>query len=242
MAFMRNSLQDQSEIYYERASLYEEFSRAEDAERKVADFLLPRVEGRDVLDLGCGSGKYVELFAPFARHITGVDAAEAQLSIARSKASGFGNVALIHGDALDAPLPKARYDVAIACWTIGTIADEAKRLAVIERVERLLAPGGGFYLVENDSSGAFEDLRGKNAVSAAYHQWLRHEAGFDLVGKISTRFEFSALGEAVRIMGAIWGAEVGSRTLLHGQGSIEHCILVWSKTARETFANHLDPR
>ena len=127
MNYVKNSLAEKSEIYYERSEIYEKLCQAEDFEGKVMEFLAPRLSGLRVLDVGCGSGKYVKLLAPVAQWITGVDAALGQLEIARSKTQGMANVDLVLGDAAGAPLIGAPFGAAIACWMLGTIAGERKR-------------------------------------------------------------------------------------------------------------------
>jgi len=113
MTLIKNSLQEKSEIYYERAEIYDALSEAEDADNKVFDWLLPHITGKTVLDLGCGTGKYLRLFAPHAKHITGLDASEAQLTIAQRKLPDIDNVILVQGDAVSAPLPNPEYEVVI---------------------------------------------------------------------------------------------------------------------------------
>lgn len=220
---VRHSLQERSEIYYERPDIYEELSQAEDAEGKVFHALGRRLAGLDLLDLGCGSGKYLELFGPLASHATGLDASAPQLAIAQRKILGMPHARLVLGDAASAPLPLARYGVVIACWMLGTVLDPTRRLAIIERAMRHLAPGGSFFLVENDSSGAFEDIRGRAAASEAYLRWLACVGGFVVDTRIASQFIFPSLSSARRVMGEIWGplarARIASRR-------IEHRILI----------------
>jgi SAM-dependent methyltransferase len=222
-AWARHTLQERSEIYHERAGIYEELSQAEDADGKVFHALAPFIAGLDLLDVGCGSGKYIELLGPLARHATGLDAAPLQLAIAAKKSAGMPHVELVLGDAISAELPQREYDVAIACWMLGTVLDQARRLAIIERVMAHLAPGGSFFLVENDSDGAFEALRSRQASSLAYNQWLTESAGFHLHARLESQFIFPSAADAARVMGAIWGPQVESN--VHS-ARIEHRILI----------------
>lgn len=224
----KHTLQENSEIYYDRAAVYDAFSAAEDADGKVFDFLLPYLKGRSVLDLGCGTGKYLRLLAPHVRAITGLDAAQAQLAIARRNTANSGNVTLVHGDALTAPLPLARYDAVIACWMLGTVVDETRRRAILDRARSILSPGGIIFLVENNSSGAFEEMRGKIPASTAYNKWLTDVAGFTPSVRLPARFLFDDTAQARSIIGAIWGAPVAAR--VEGP-DIAHNIVIFTKNA-----------
>ena len=85
MTSIIHSLTEKLDIYFKRADVYETFSIAEDEPEKILRFLLPKIKNKDVLDVGCGSAKYLRLLSSSARFITGIDAAKAQLDIARLK-------------------------------------------------------------------------------------------------------------------------------------------------------------
>lgn len=226
--FSRGTLSADSEIYFERADVYEELARAEDADELALDFLRGRVAGLHVLDVGCGAGKYARLLAPGALSIVGVDAAPAQLRLALLATTGLPNVELVLGDALDAPLPRDGFGAAIACWMLGTVLDERRRMSIVERVKGALAPGASFLLIENDSEGQFEELRGRAASSRAYNRWLQDVAGFEIAARLPTRFRFDSLLDARRVFGAIWGAAVAAQI---DDSEIEHRALAlrWTK-------------
>lgn len=84
-------------------------------ERAVVFDLAGRLEGRDVLDVGCGDGAYALAAARAGAHVTGLDRSAAALSAARARAEGEGlAVDLQVGDATDLPFPAARFDVIFA--------------------------------------------------------------------------------------------------------------------------------
>lgn len=226
---MKLNLMADSEIYASKAELYDRFSEAEDAEGKVFNLLLPEVGNKTVLDIGCGTGKYLALFAPHVTHITGVDIAPAQLAVARKKTGHHDNVAVIEGDAATVALPKERYDIIVSTWALGTIYDDAHRAAVITRAETLLMPGGKIFLVENDEGGEFEDIRGRLndplLRTQRYNQWLM-EHGFTVFEQISTAFKFDSADEARSTFAAIWGEEAKSKVNSH---IIMHKIAIFKK-------------
>ncbi len=222
---MKN-LQEKSPIYYAEADIYDAFAQAEDAEGLVLQALQPLVAGKRVLDLGCGTGKYVELLAPHAAHIIGLDAAPAQLAIARRRADGLRNVDFALGDALDASLPKEKYDIVLACWMLGTVADKAKRAAILRRMEKL-APH--IVLVENAEGSEFEAVRGRvndpRRRTRRYNEWLIGQ-GFRETDRLEALFEFRTVDEARNIFAAIWGED--KRPLLTAR-HIGHKIAIYQK-------------
>jgi len=228
---MQRNLMADSSVYASDAELYDLFSTAEDADGKVFTALLPHIQGRSVLDVGCGTGKYVALFAPHARHITGVDAAAAQLAVAKNKNRPLGNVTLVEGDAATAPLPQPAYDVILSTWAIGTILDPAHRQAVLARMYSLLAPGGRIFLVENDLGGDFEEIRGRNndpqQRTKTYNDFLQAE-GFAVHARIDARFVFASDEAARAVFQRIWGDAAAARVPGH---EIGHKIIIFTKTS-----------
>lgn len=220
---MKN-LQEKSPIYYAEADIYEAFAQAEDAGGLVLAALTPLVKGKTVLDLGCGTGKYLELLAPHAAHITGIDAAGAQLDIARRKTAALGNVILVHGDAADAQLPHAKYDVVLACWMLGTIAEETKQKAILTR---FALPGTRIILVENAEGGEFEDIRGRAndplLRTRRYNDWLLGQ-GFAETHRLDAWFEFETAAQAREVFAVIWGEDKRPRVR---DRRIEHKIAIY---------------
>ncbi len=223
MSYSKNNLQEKSEVYYQKANLYEEFCAAEDARGQVFNWLLPHIENKTMLDLGCGTGKYLRLFAPHAQHICGLDAAEAQLTIARAQTRNFRNISFIHADAAENP-NLGKYDIALACWMLGTISSEPKRLDILNCVRASLHPGGRIFLVENDASGMFEEIREKIPVSIAYNAWLQDVAGFRITARLATSFQFRDITHARHIIGGIWGEAVGQKV---NTAEIGHNVLIF---------------
>ncbi|MEZ0261388.1 MAG: trans-aconitate 2-methyltransferase [Alphaproteobacteria bacterium] len=222
------TLQEKSDIYYAQAAVYEAFSAAEDAGGLVLAELLPAIKGKTVLDLGCGTGKYTALLAPHAKHITGLDAAPAQLDIARERTVNFTNVDFIEGDAAEATLQRT-YDVVLACWMLGTIADEGKRGAILDRLDYNISFGGEIFLVENAEGSEFERIRGRvddpEQRTKRYNDWVLGR-GFRNLRDLDAHFEFETLEKAREIFGAIWGDAAAARITAP---RIQHKITIYRK-------------
>ena len=72
--------------------------------------------GRDVLDIGCGTGFHLPRFAATAASVTGVEPHESLVALARRRARRNANVEVLHGTAQALPVPSASVDVAHARW------------------------------------------------------------------------------------------------------------------------------
>ena len=128
----------------------------------------PLLEGRRVLDLGCGTGRDVYLLSQLVGptgEVVGVDMTEAQLAIARQHqahhrdAFGFDNVRFLHGyieelDRLD--LEPGSFDVIVSNCVLNL---SPRKDAVLRGAHRLLREGGEFYF-----SDVYADRRVPQAV------------------------------------------------------------------------------
>jgi len=121
------------------------YRQARFTEHRVHD-RLPFWRSRSLLEVGCGVGAQTEiLLRHFPElHITGVDASEANLSIARDRLSKVpwapGRYELQHGDAGRLSAATDTYDSAFLCWVLEHVADPALVLSEVRRVLRAGSP------------------------------------------------------------------------------------------------------
>jgi malonyl-CoA O-methyltransferase len=91
-------------------------------EERVLDPLLPDPNDKDVVDVGCGTGRWlVKLARLGARSVTGIDSSETMLSQAARKC-GLGR-RLVQGDCLRLPLRDRQADLVICSFALGHISD-----------------------------------------------------------------------------------------------------------------------
>ena len=155
---------DVREVFSTAAAAYGRGNPLLAVERAETPLLLPRLEGRDVVDLGCGQGHYARLARTLgARLVVAVDFAEPMLARAPRPA--------VLADAARLPLRDACADVVVAALLLSFVPERARVLAEIARV---LRPGGA--LVASDLHPAasargwrrsFEDARGRTRVIEA---------------------------------------------------------------------------
>jgi ubiquinone/menaquinone biosynthesis C-methylase UbiE len=116
----------------------------------------PELEGRTVLDLGCGAGIdcfiAAQLVGPTGKSI-GVDMTQEQLDIARRNVApimanlGFerSNVEFLHGKIEEIPVASGSVDVVISNCVINLSENKEQ---VFKEIWRVLKPGGEFYIAD----------------------------------------------------------------------------------------------
>jgi ubiquinone/menaquinone biosynthesis C-methylase UbiE len=112
--------------------------------RETADWA-----GRDVLDIGCGTGFHLPRFAPAARSVVGVEPHPPLVRLARRRTARFSGVSVVHGSAAALPLPAASVDIAHARWAYFFGPGCEPGLAELDRVVRR---GGTAYVVDVDAT------------------------------------------------------------------------------------------
>lgn len=148
---------------------YERMFRAEDsywwfvARRRLALRLLEaemgRLDGRRILDLGCGTGAGLSELTELGAEATGADFSAEALQFCRSR--GLPRLVLARGEA--APFRSASFDAAIALDLYEHIEHVEEALA---ETRRLLKPGGVLVL----SVPAYRWLWGPHDVALMHHR------------------------------------------------------------------------
>lgn len=113
------------------------------------DHAAPWVEGKDVLDFGCGTGYGAARLAARGASIRGVDVSEEAIAHARATYArpglSFERIARIEERPL--PFADASFDVVLSFQVIEHVPDAD---AYLREVRRVLRPGGRFILATPD--------------------------------------------------------------------------------------------
>lgn len=206
------NLSEKSKNYYEENDIYEIFSIAEDYPNKIYECLLPQIKNKIVLDLGCGTGKFMQKFYDKATKYYGLDLSDQQLNIAKRKVDS-NSVEFICCSAENIPLPDNSVDIIIATWVLGTILELDRRNKVLAEMRRVLKDNGSIYLVENDTGGEFEKIRNRYPNiqrTKEYNDWIEGN-GFSCYNKFETYFKFNDKDQAKNVFSNIWGNETGDK-------------------------------
>jgi ubiquinone/menaquinone biosynthesis C-methylase UbiE len=95
--------------------------------------LLPAFRGRHVLDLACGTGRWLtRLLSAGAASAVGVDLSSAMLRVATRKNGHSGKV--VRADCLRLPFRASNFDLAICSFALGHLLDVRSLAAEVVRV------------------------------------------------------------------------------------------------------------
>ncbi len=108
---------------------------------------LPDINGRVVLDLGCGIGRITRTITKRGGRAIGLDTSLGMLKRARS-AMNDTTVLLMQASAGHLPLGTGAIDVVIASYVLQHILDDAVFALVIQELARVLNPGGLAVMID----------------------------------------------------------------------------------------------
>ncbi len=193
--------------------VYEAENRAQDVTGEIEAVLrdLTPWAGRDVVDVGCGTGFHLPLFARAARSVVGVEPHPPLIERARHRVAGSA-VRVLRGTADRLPLDDCSADVVHArtAYFFGPGCGPG-----ITEAMRVLRPGGVLVVVDLD------------ATVDPYGGWMRRDLphydpptverffaaqGFDL-RRVRTRWSFADREEAAAVLGIEFSPRVAARAL-----------------------------
>ena len=187
--------------------------------------------GRDVLDLGCGTGFHLPRFAATARRVTGVEPHPDLLAIARRRVRRIPQVQTLQGTAQRIPLPDSSVDVAHARWAYFFGPGCEPGLAELARVVRR---GGTAFVIDNDPTRStfgrwfrrgYPHLDPPEVVERFWstHGWTRTPV--DIRWSFADRSDFEAV---VRIE---FPGEAAEGVLAEYDGTeVDYAVNLWSRT------------
>lgn len=164
------------------------------AEHAAVVALLPDLAGRQALDAGCGTGRYLRVLSGRGATVTGVDLSAPMLASARTSANR-----LVRANLCELPLASCSMDVIVCGLALGDVEDLA---LAIREMARVLRPGGRliYSVVHPDGatqgwSRTFEANGRPFAVAGFWHSEPEHRQACGRGGLTITAWEEPHLGD-----------------------------------------------
>ena len=227
---------DVKQIYQSFAERYEALVRREDTQENLLPAILAvsDLRGKDVLELGAGTGRLTRLIAPLARRLTATDLSFHMLAFGKkSLAQGtHGSLSLNLANHLALPYPKNCADLVIAGWSFCYAAIDAGEdwQASLEKAlgetARVLRPGGTLILIESLGTGF--TAPNTPPVLVDYLNYLE-EHGFQSTW-IRTDYCFMSLEEAKELTQFFFGEDPMPMQETEEGVIVPECTGLWWKT------------
>lgn len=235
---------DINEIYQSFADRYEALVRRED----VQGNLLPAIQeistpvGKDVIELGAGTGRLTRLIAPLARTLQVTDLSFHMLSFGKTLLSReqHPNPGISLANHIALPFPPDFADIVIAGWSfcyaaIDSGEDWEPVLAqALAEAERVLRPAGTLILIESLGTG-FEQPN-TPAVLVDYLNYL-DQHGFQSTW-IRTDYCFKDKVEAQDLTQFFFGEDTMPMWETEAGVIVPECTGLWWRKFSNTYPNH----
>jgi ubiquinone/menaquinone biosynthesis C-methylase UbiE len=188
LAAVRSARAAAAQAYFRRhAAEWDRIRKLHVADAAVEDAIRATLADKPIralLDLGTGTGRMLELFAPDIERGLGLDLSLDMLALARARLdrAGIKNCSVRQGDIYDLALPRDSFDLVIIHQVLHFLDDSAR---AIHEAVRVLRPGGRLLLVDF-APHDLEFLREEHAhrrlgfAGETVAQWLE-AAGLDIV-------------------------------------------------------------
>ncbi|MCS7482620.1 class I SAM-dependent methyltransferase [Umezawaea endophytica] len=194
--------------------VYQVENRAQDADGDLWRALREDCDwaGLDVVDVGCGDGFHLPVFAGSARTVTGVEPYAPLVKRAKARVAGLPNVTVHAGPAQRLPLPDTSADLVHArtAYFFGPGCEPGMREA-----DRVLRPGGALAVVDLDGAAApygpwlcADEPRYDPAVVAEFFA----DNGFS-VRHVTARWEFTRREDLESVLRIEFSAKVAQRAI-----------------------------
>ncbi|MCO5057221.1 MAG: metalloregulator ArsR/SmtB family transcription factor [Rhizobiaceae bacterium] len=183
---VRRRRQERASEYFSRnAARWDELRSLHVPDRAVEQALLEAVGGKPfqaMLDLGTGTGRLLEIFAPLYRRGVGIDLSREMLSVARANLdrAGVTHAQVRLGDIYAPPVERDGFDLVTMHQVLHYLEDPG---AAVVEAARYLRPSGCLAIVDF-APHALDFLREEHAhvrlgfSDANIHEWME-EAGLE---------------------------------------------------------------
>lgn len=116
----------------------------------LADAIGDSLQGKQILDLGCGNGRFGRFLKECGAEVTGVDSCAEMLEQnveCKTVCAPINNL----------PFEDNSFDAVLSVWTLQFLSD-AELVKSKDEISRILKPGGMVYLIEQVSRHGYDDV------------------------------------------------------------------------------------
>ncbi|ESO11039.1 hypothetical protein HELRODRAFT_71964 [Helobdella robusta] len=110
--------------------------------------LLPGLEGKSVLELGAGIGRFSGRIAAKAKSVVAVDFMENFIKCNESTNGHHGNIQFVQADVMLLKFPENSFDLVFSNWLLMYL-EEDEVCTLFEKIFNWLKPGGHFFFRES---------------------------------------------------------------------------------------------
>lgn len=226
---------DHQQVYRSEADTYQLLISREDYQKNLPAAIQKavKIESKDLLDLGAGTGRISCEFTDRVRSLIALDLSPGMLGVARQRLvqSGLESWAAAAADHRQLPLPEKSVDLVISAWSFSYLKvwAEGDWVPEIEQglreVRRVLRDGGDFLLIETLGTGCtsptrldfLEDYFGFLEAAGFNQSWIR------------TDYRFKSRGEAESLAVFFFGDEIIEKLSDEAEPVLPECTGLWWK-------------
>jgi ubiquinone/menaquinone biosynthesis C-methylase UbiE len=206
-------------VYSSRADIYEALVTREDYQGNILKTLLDITQfvGKDVVELGAGTGRITLMLAQFVKSIQAFDKSDHMLSIARQKLekTGLTNWSTEVAEHQTLPLLDGAADIVISGWSIcysaldnpETWQDDLRK--TLAEMRRVVKPGGTIIILDSLGTGFETPTPPEDLIQ--YFEFLKND-GFTTI-PIRTDYKFETMEIAEQVVRGFFGDSLADRVV-----------------------------
>ncbi len=236
MVSKQENTPDHPEIYRSQAEQYEALVSREDYQGNILPALekITPLSGKDVVELGAGTGRLTCQVAPLVKSIRAYDKSSHMLDVAVSKLqkSTLTNCKTAVADHRQVPAEDHSADVILSGWSVCYVVVDHPQTWQVEidkvfcEMSRLLRPLGKIILIETLGTGFTQPTPPAHLVD--YYAYLE-AFGFQRTW-IRTDYRFENFETARLLSSFFFGEEMISKIEMDGRGiTLPECTGIWWK-------------
>lgn len=226
-------MDDHKSVYENEAERYDALVSQEDFTGNIIKAMgkVAQLSGKDIVEMGAGTGRLSILMAPFARSIQIFDSSSAMLEIAaeKLKKAHLDNWHLEVADNRSIPVPNSSADIVLSGWSICYFATwggegwKKELFRSLTEMKRILRKDGKIILLETMGTG-FETPTPPEHLAEYYQVLSDLDFKFDW---FRTDYKFQSLDEKLDLVKFFFGEELAHKVESGENLILPECTGIW---------------